>query len=242
MTAEQIYSRFKELCPNSADEFSHNPTDIKRWMWHIEKIEQQPKGSTVFVPPYIQEFFDRRAAATWEDLPVRVRVWYDYIKSFYPDADVFAVGSYVNGDYITPYCPDFVKWYREKAGKSDKTESDFDYYTKAPKNENVPGWADYSRYVPGDKMILIPMWDFEKIPESERPKIGAAIAGNRWDDVAVANNKYKVSTYPVCCDLGPMKSYYISKSKTGFFDEPAAIQAKDNGEKKTKGKKAGPAD
>jgi len=229
MTAYETYLLFKKHCPNSDEQYSDDPAAVRRWKWHIERMESIPKHEPFFVPAYVREFFEQRAAKTWDDLPIYARIWYDYVKCFYPDVDVYAVGSFVNGDYVTKHCPPFVRWYRQLAGKSDKIESDYDYYTAAPINPDAPNWSDYVRYIPGDKMILIPMWNFEKLPESEREKVAEYIENNQWSNVVAINNKYAVSTHPVCCDINPLKSYYKSKHATGFFT--AHLILSENGKK-----------
>lgn len=227
MTTRQIYDRFKQLCPNSPDEYTTHPQAVKRWEWHILQAEKVEQYEAVQPPAHVVDFFAKRAVNDWADLPEIARRKFDIVKCYYPEHDVYAAGSYVNGDYITPFCPQFVKQYRGAIGKT-KAESDFDYFTNAPLNPKAPDWSDKIRYVPGDKMILVPMWDFEKIPAHQRARIGNLIATNQWAELAQENNRYGVSTYPVCCDLNPMKNYYMSKYATGFFT---------NGETQAKGKR-----
>ena len=216
MTTAELYSRFKQVCPNSTEQYTNDPKAASRWAWHILQFQKMEQHEPVQVPAYIQQFFEKRAANKWNDLPEFARRKYDILKCYYPNHDIYAAGSYVNGDYVTPFCLPFVGTYRLAIGKT-KEESDFDYYTEAPLNPKAPKWSDRIRYVPGDKMILIPMWDFTKIPEDQRARIGKLIETNQWAELAQENNRYQVSTYPVCCDLNPMKNYYLSKYATGFF-------------------------
>ena len=86
---------------------------------------------------------DRRAAKTFRDMPPATQAKYRELAALFPDDQIFAVGSRVNGEWVDGATPR-IMLLRSRVGKTKKTDSDFDFVVNRDAKivGALPAWAD----------------------------------------------------------------------------------------------------
>ncbi len=51
-------------------------------------------------------------------------------------------------------------------------------------------------------------WDFEKIPKKEKSKIRKLFKAEKWKDLALLHNKWRLSQNGYCCDMSGVKANF----------------------------------
>lgn len=105
---------------------------------------------------------------------------------------------------------------REGLGKAPKIESDYDIYFSLLPGEDrgeilgrLPKWADLLPHgVPANEKILIPMWDWTKLPKGEHAYAVEMYEAQRWGALMQLHNKYSLSTMTMCCDDKPVRRWF----------------------------------
>ena len=214
-----IWRKFKRLHPNSRERYQPYLHNVQRWRWHIEQHELR-KAETAQVEKWVQDLpenflklTEQRRILRWDDFDNKTQGIYRDIADRFTGFPVYACGSRVRGDYVNADDLQEIKEWRKRAGKAEKENSDFDFWTplNAVQYGELPEYADRLRHgVPENEKILIPMiaWDFTKLPADQHGRVIELYNSGRWNELAALHDKYKLSPYDYCCDLSGLKKWY----------------------------------
>lgn len=146
---------------------------------------------------------------------------YGHIVSRFPGFKVYACGSQVRGDYVIGgYGMDNsqINQARVLAGMKFTNGSDFDFWVE-PDAEQV-GWimddCDRCRLrIPENEKILLPMWDFTKLPDDVHQTVISLFNKGDWRELSRVHDRYGLSPYSYCCDETGLKNYFEHGINTG---------------------------
>lgn len=215
----QLFSEFKALNVNSEETFSPTLPNLQRWHWHVTEAKFRPQYEKV-VPGKIatqdERFINARRFRRWEQMPEYMRDRFTELAALFMGREVWATGSRVDGTWIERDSPVEVARMREAVGKAPKIESDFDICLDLKPGEDLdairsklPDWADLLPHgIPHEKKILIPMWDWTKLPESEHADAVRMYEAGRWGALMELHNKYQLSPQTLCCDDKPVRKWF----------------------------------
>lgn len=217
--SKSIFNRFLELHPNRQEAYQPTPSNVRRWAWHIAQIEGMERGEAVeYDSGPLSELKARRAVIAWVLFPAKAKSAYAKIGARFPGFQVYACGSRVRGDYVDGPGDEAAIKARAAAGKKAKERSDFDFWVEPSAIQwgNLPKFADRCRVrIPEHEKIAIPMWNFDKLPESEHAKVADLIRVGDWGKLAVIHDKYELSPYTYCCDAEGLKNWFLWALKEG---------------------------
>ena len=232
--AYNLFLRFKELHPNSSEEFVISFENLNRWAYHVQHAETLPVGVNVDFTPNESDaaLIASRAVNDWNDFDIATKQAYDNLQSSMPRVQLWATGSRVDGTYIDGDSHPNIAAMRKRIGKQDKSVSDFDitaaeisviqfkgyFYNIECNPENAKReieihnkrfdftpWHNDNDIQP---KIKIPMWDFSKLPESERQNVIDLYNENQWGQLIEIHDRYGLSPNNYCCDVEPVKRWY----------------------------------
>lgn len=230
-----VYTEFKRLHPNSPEIFAYTDANVARWNWHIQErsndIFANGFSTMDFDPVAADEFFAHRAAKVFSDLLPETRKRFLEIGSLFPGANVYACGSWVNGDWIAGGDKHIMRL-RQESGRAEKTESDFDFYiqlvgsglTMKQIKSRIPSWADFQFRKP-KKMIQIPMWDFNKLPENEQQNVIDLFNRRDWGALMELHNRHELSPEHYCCDERPIRRWFAWAIEKGLIKKQENAEA-----------------
>ena len=114
---------------------------------------------------HIEDITQGRSVETFEQMPPQTQEVYMVLKGFYPDQELYACGSRVVGDMIESWDGPERKLERERAQKTPKDVSDFDYWVQpwVATPEGIPDHFDRVQIHPREKVL---------IPERIVPNVG----------------------------------------------------------------------
>lgn len=223
--ARKIFDHFKALHKNRVEEFVFTPTNVDRWKMHIANTESvkaifTQKFSTDFAPDFVT-LIRNRSADTYEGLSPRAKIIYDEVARCFPGHQVYAIGSRVNGDFIDITDPPEVKEWRARAGKSPKDDSDFDFIVPGVERDYrwIPENTDWLHYHNLDKQIMIPMWDFSRLPKSEYNMVKKLLEESNERELKKIHDQYLLSQVNYCCNLNGMMQWFRNAERDGLFNE-----------------------
>lgn len=223
MTAEQqakeLFYAFKELNPNSAEGYNPTLANLQRWHWHVNEAKFRPKYEKAVpgeIKPADLQFANARRFYSFQSMPKYMRERFRHLAGLFQGREVWATGSRVSGEWIEKDSVPEVARMREGLGKSPKIESDYDIWMEPMPGEDqdkikavLPEWADLLPHgVPPEQKILIPMWDFTRLPKSEHKNVLELFENQRWGALMAIHNKYKLSPDNLCCNEAPAKEWF----------------------------------
>lgn len=226
-----IFDQFKSLYKNSNEKFNPSLENVSRWRWMIEQATERASRE---VKPFSWDFSNSakklaqsRAFATWDEIPMHMQKMFFSVASRFPGREVFATGSRVNGEYIDADSPAQIVRMRDRLLKARKKESDYDIFIQllpGEKQQNIkallPSWADLViSDITGNHKILIPMWDFSKLPKEEHKQVLELFQGSQWGRLMDLHNQYQLSPNYYCCDDGPVRRWFGWAIENGIISE-----------------------
>lgn len=226
MTDLDVYLKFKAVCPASKEGFEPSEANKHRWLHHIQaagllsgfqKIEHDGAA--------LQKIAAARRVTSIDEMPWYAQCRYLRAAACFAGFQVFACGSRVRGDYVDSWDGEQVRKAREAAGKSPKQRSDFDFWVEpgAVQVGQLPDGMERVRCkVPENQKIAIPMWDFEKLPESEHIKALQMLEKRDVEGLLALHNQYKLSPNRYCCDLQPIEKWFLWARNNGLIQDNAA--------------------
>lgn len=218
--AKEVFTRFKELYPNNVEEFVPTLDNLQRWHWSVTEAERRNSGeyNPFEIPDQTKakELAASRAFRVFDKMPEYMKTKFMELASRYPGRKVWATGSRVNGDFIDEYSGPKIARMREQLFKKSTGSSDYDIIVELLPGEKVadlrkvlPQWGDLIvNPDPEQIKILIPMWDFSKLPEELHPKVIELVRGKRWPDLMVIHNEYQLSTNFYCCEVDAVRRWF----------------------------------
>jgi len=230
MTPDQLYKQYNELYPAAKDEYNPTAENVRKWRNAIEakrkvgnlaRYERDITG--------IEQLRAERGAKMYEGMAQNARKVYQALKEQYIGTNIFACGSRVRGDYVDMWDMEGsnVRRARIAAGMPDKKESDFDFWLSGnyETKQGVPPICDRVRcMVPLNEMIMLPEWDFSKLPANEHERVAQLIHNETWRDLLHVHDKYQLSPYSYCCDLEGFKKWWRYAIDTGKISTGAQGQ------------------
>lgn len=227
--ARILFERFVQLHPNKQEKYNPTFENVSRWAWHVREAENRIEGQAFAytIDGAAQAFAAKRAFLNFAHMPKYMQEKYTELAALFPDMRVYATGSRVRGEFIEIDSHADVLEMRKRLGKSDKLESDYDIsvepkpgkpgMTIAEIKSKLPAWADVVRPVPGDRKILIPMWDFTRLPISEHAKVIELYEGKKWGALMAMHNDYALSSNHYCCNEQPIRKWFGWAIKNGLI-------------------------
>ena len=217
--ARQLFSEFKTLNPNSREAYDPTLPNLQRWHWHINEARFRPQYEKILpgeISSADRRFITARRFRTFKQLPKHMQEKYLQLAALFMGREVWACGSRTNGTWIEKDSLPEVARMREGLGKTPKIESDYDIYFPLKHGEDrgelaalLPEWADLLLHgVPPDEKILIPMWDWTKLPKTEHANAIDMFNGQRWGALMALHNKYKLSPQTLCCNDSPVREWF----------------------------------
>lgn len=217
--AKQLFEAFKALNPNCKDVFEPTLPNLQRWQWHVNESRFRPQYDKV-LPGIIktedEKLVSARAFRTFGQMPKYMQNRFRTLAALFLGREVYATGSRVNGDWIEIDSPTHIARLRESLGKSPKLESDYDICIELFPGENrdeltakLPPWGDLLPHgVKSEQKVLIPMWNWDKLPESEYQNAIDLFNAQRWGALMALHNKYGLSPQTLCCDDAPVRTWF----------------------------------
>lgn len=217
--SQRLFSEFKALNPNSKETFNPTLPNLQRWHWHVNEAKFRPQYEKVFpgeIGSADKRLVNARRFRTFNQMPEYMRDKFTQLAAIFMGRDVWATGSRVDGTWIEKDSPTDIARLREAIGKAPKLESDYDICLEVGEGEDrdelrkrLPEWADLLQHgVQPEKKILIPMWDFTKLPKSEHANAVNLFEASQWGTLMVLHNKYQLSPQTLCCDDKPVRKWF----------------------------------
>lgn len=217
--AMALYAEFRALNPNSQEVYNPTLPNLQRWHWHINEAKFRPQYEKILpgeISSADRRFISARRFKSFSQLPEYMQARFLELAAMFMGREVWACGSRVNGTWIEKDSLPEVARMREGLGKAPKIESDYDVYFPLKPDEDrgeilsrLPKWADLLPHgVPPDEKILIPMWDWAKLPKSEHAAAIEMYEGQRWGALMQLHNKYGLSPQTLCCDDKPVRKWF----------------------------------
>lgn len=233
----ELFDKFKELHPLSKDEFAPTIENVTRWTWMVRHAETKIQ----YKPFELAEIKDReqaeriaeaRAVGVFSRLPVMTQRKFMRIASLFPGRNIHACGSRVTGHWIDKGSGPDVRFMRKILLRKETEVSDYDIFIEPKEGDDVlqmrsllPSYADLILILPhGEPKILIPMWDFSKLPESEHGAAIEAYNKKQWGVLMELHNKYQLSDVQFCCDHVPAKLWFGWAIENDKIKQPANEQ------------------
>jgi predicted nucleotidyltransferase len=219
---KDLFDRFKELYPNSTEPFDPSLDNLRRWRWSIQEAElrQSVEYDKFTVDPNLQvsarKLAKSRAVGVFGRLPQYARIKFETLASLFPGRKVYATGSRVTGEYVDQTSGIKVRRMREALLKKDVVESDYDIIVEpmAPGEiddfrSRLPSWADLVvNPLPDDPKIIIPMWDFTKLPTEKHEEVYGLIQRRAWGQLMAIHNEFGLSAEFYCCQTDAVRSWF----------------------------------
>ena len=214
MTAYEIFHAFKTVCPNSRDKFEPTRENIAHWRYQICRAKEQETFEPIQLNKEpLEKIKQLRRFENFQEMPGYMQLKYLRIASCFPGFQVWAAGSRVDGSYIETWDGRDIEEARELAGKARKIYSDYDFVVdpKAVEAFPLPGHIHFKAdrlKVRTQTKIKIPMWSFDKLPETEHKEVIRLLNNNDEAGLTAIHNQYKLSPHDYCCDLLPVVRHF----------------------------------
>ena len=218
---KELFDKFKELHPLTKEEYNPTIENVSRWRWMVKHSE----NPVIHKPFELADIKDRkraesiaesRAVGVFSRMPVSTQRKFMRIASSFPGRIIYACGSRVTGHWIDKGCGKEIAFMRKTLLRKDTEVSDYDIFIEPNEGDDIlqmrsllPSYADLVLILPhGEPKILIDMWDFSKLPESEHNAAIEAYNKKQWGVLMEMHNKYQISNVTFCCDHAPAKLWF----------------------------------
>lgn len=211
---------------------------VSRWRWMIHEhelrasVEHEPFG----MPDNrsAKRLARSRSVMSFDKLPAMTKEKFLIIASHFPGRRVFAVGSRINGDFIDEGSPEKIHKMRSDLLKKVTNSSDYDVTFEFKKGETIdvfkkiiPDFADVVMNMPtGDRKILIPMWDFTKLPKAEFNNVIELVESKKWGALMDIHNRFGLSETFFCCDSKPAERWFVWAIENNIIQRTDMINEK----------------
>lgn len=223
MEARHVFEQFQHIHPLSREEYRPTAENVRRWQWHINARNNGPATLPYFVDTSALEVLrQNRGVSNFKDFPRATQVFYNLIASCFPGRPVFACGSRVRGDYLDETLDTTTA--RRSGGKAGKV-SDFDFWVgdNSPEAYPLPPGADRARCrIPESEKVLLPMWDFSKLPDHEHANVIRLLGTNDLWALAEIHNRYNLSERHICCDVLTAQRWFAWAVSQGIIKDANA--------------------
>lgn len=238
-----LFERFKALHPENKEPFELSIANLQRWNWAVREadrrnsVEHEKFGD---VDPALvvsaQALAQSRAVGTFGRLPQYTRARFEELASFFPGRSVYATGSRVNGEYVDATSPIKVRRMREVLRKKDVKESDYDIVVEpfpegdiAEIRAGLPVWADLViNPLPEDPKILVPMWDFAKLPIWKYNEVIDLVERRSWGPLMAIHNEFGLSAEFYCCETDAVQRWFNWAVEKGIITRQNDIEPKES--------------
>lgn len=218
---KELFDKFKELHPLSKEEYNPTIENVSRWRWMVKHSE-----NPVIHKPFeladikyrkrAESIAEGRAVGVFSRMPVSTQRKFMRIASIFPGRNVYACGSRVTGHWTDNGCGKEIVFMRKTLLRKDTEVSDYDIFIEPNEGDDIlqmrsllPSYADLVLILPHDEpKVLIPMWDFSKLPEPEHNAAIEAYNKKQWGVLMELHNKYQLSNVQFCCDHVPAKLWF----------------------------------
>ncbi len=228
---KNIFNEYKALYPKSSETFILSIENAKRWTYLINKAKEreQIKYKLYQFPEVnieILKFVESRRVFSFEQFPAETQSKYLQIAGIFSSRKIYAAGSRVNGDYITINPSKEEKHMRRVLMKKNCQESDYDFVLNFQPGDNLrkikelipKGFDLMLNYPDNEHKILVPMWDFSKIPAQMHNEILNLIKQKQWVKLMNIHNEYKLSDEHFCCDHKPAMKWFTWAAENNIFN------------------------
>lgn len=216
----ELFEVFKELHPNNSERFAPSIENAMRWRYAINAAHQ--RGATMpkdFVLPDSSLsilFANSRRILRFESFPMTTQEVYKRVAALFPGRKVYAVGSRVSGEYIDETSGEKVKQMRSDLMKKPTTVSDYDFTLDLLPGESVesirsllPKGVDFVAHHPkSDPKLLIPMWDFSKLPVERHNEVIELFEKKQWGKLMDIHNEFQLSEQTLCCNSKSAQKWF----------------------------------
>lgn len=219
----QLFDEFKQLHPNNEDEFNPTLDNLLRWQHAIGLAKERLSiHTTPFDLPddsIAKRIAAKRAITDFQDFPELVKNKYWELAFLFPNRQVYAIGSRVTGEWIDKDAhhefADLMAM-RKSLMKKETDESDYDFtldYKECDDIDSIrskmPKGFDFLQILSDEEpKILIPMWDFTKIPKERINEVIDLVEGGQWGALMDIHNEYQLSAQTLCCNSDPAKKWF----------------------------------
>jgi len=232
---KDLFERFKALHPGNNEAFDPTLDNLRRWNWAIREadrrnsVEYEKFGD---IDPNLvasaQALAESRASRTFGRLPQYIRTKFEELASFFPGRDVYATGSRVTGEYVDPTSGAKIRRMRQVLRKKEVVESDYDIIVDPlPKGKiadirkGLPPRADLViNPLPDEPKILIPMWDFSKLPEDKHAEVIDLFERRSWGQLMAIHNEHQLSREFYCCETDAVRRWFTWGIENGHIKKP----------------------
>ena len=197
--SRDIFNAYKLIATNSREAFLDTPENVRRWQRYLD-YHNSMKAFEAWRPIEMKawrKIAESRRPASFLDMPEHARAIYQKIADAYFGRKVYACGSYVSGEWITEKTSQHIKAAKKAAYGVVKT-SDFDYWSDGEPSWPVPLVADKVRAL--QNLMLLPMWDFKKLPASEYANAIQLVNNQDYAGLIKLHDQYKLSPFTYCCN------------------------------------------
>lgn len=233
---EQLFADFQALHPNNRETFNPTFDNLLRWEHAVRTTRQR---AAIKTEPFSlpddrrsRQFANSRRVATFQRFPTLTQNKYLEIASMFPGRRVYATGSRVTGEFIDLGATEKVVKMRADLLKKDVAVSDYDFTIDFEPGDDlekiramIPPGFDLVQNVPtGEPKILIPMWDFTKIPADRHGEIVDMVEREQWGRLMDIHNEFGLSAQTLCCDNESAKRWFTWAVENGLIQRTTNIQ------------------
>ncbi|MGL6008486.1 MAG: hypothetical protein ACRC1D_03440 [Culicoidibacterales bacterium] len=216
----KLFGEFKQLHPNNEDQFNPSLDNLLRWQHAIGLAkERQSLQTTPFDLPndtIAKKIAAKRAITDFQDFPELVKNKYWDLAFLFPNRHVYAVGSRVTGEWIDKDSGSEIIEMRKDLMKKETDESDYDFTLDYKECDDIdlirsktPRGFDFLQILSDEEpKILIPMWDFTKIPKDRINEVIDLVEGGQWGALMDIHNEYQLSPQTLCCNSDPARKWF----------------------------------
>ena len=231
---EKLFADFQALHPNNREKFDPTIDNLIRWEYAVRIARERAAIATEpFDRPNdtrSRRYANSRRVATFKQFPALTQNKYMEIAALFPGRRVYATGSRVTGEFIDIGANEKVKKMRADLLKKDVPVSDYDFTIDFEPGDDlekmraiVPPGFDLVQNVPtGEPKILIPMWDFSKIPADRHGEIVDMVERQQWGRLMDIHNEFGLSNQTLCCNNESAKRWFTWAVEKGVIVRPAA--------------------
>ena len=238
---DELFKKFKKLHPENREEFNPTLDNLNRWNWAVREAERRNSVELETfgdVDPKLvvsaQALARSRAAGSFGRLPQYVRTRFEELASYFPGRNVYATGSRVTGEFIDRTSGTKIRRMREVLRKKEVDESDYDIIVEPfPEGKiedikkNLPTWADLViNPLPGDPKILVPMWDFSKLPIEKHTEVVDLVERKAWGLLMSIHNEYQLSAEFYCCEVDAVRRWFYWAIEKGHIQRIKSDEVK----------------
>lgn len=239
---EKLFADFQALHPNNNEPFNPTFDNLLRWEYAVRTTRQRAAVQTEpFALPdarQSRQFANSRRVATFQRFPTLTQNKYLEIASMFPGRRVYATGSRVTGEFIDLGATEKVVKMRADLLKKNVPVSDYDFTIDFEPGDDlekiratIPPGFDLVQNVPtGEPKILIPMWDFTKIPADRHGEIVDMVERQQWGRLMDIHNEFGLSAQTLCCNNESAKRWFTWAVENGLIQRPANNKKQNDGE------------